>query len=399
MLGDAVERIRSKHRLTQQSAILEATSDFVSYVDPDGKVLYINRAGRKMLGIGENEDLASIRIPEYQPAWATERLMNEGFPTAMNTGVWHGESAIIGADNEEIPVSQVLMAHKLKNGELDYYSTIMRDISELRKAEHEKEKLTDQLYESDKMASIGQLAAGVAHEINNPVGYIYSNLNTMNKYLWKVVKTIKESGALEDIHAELEDLLTDFGDAIAESLEGADRVRQIVSDLRSFSRADSGKIESVNIVRCIETSLNVVWNQLKYHCKVEKEYDDLLMVNCYPSKIDQVLVNLLVNAGQATQGKEGLIKITARVEGDDVIVSIRDNGVGIPEENLKAIFDPFFTTKDVGSGTGLGLSVSYGIVQEHGGRIEVDSKVGEGTEFRVILPLIQPVAKPEIATT
>jgi two-component system sensor histidine kinase TtrS len=274
--------------------------------------------------------------------------------------------------------------------------TITQDeIVKRKQAEKERKILTSQLHQADKMASIGQLAAGVAHEINNPIAYIYSNLNTMNKYLLKIAKEIKKITASEEDVGRMDELTADFGDAISESLEGADKVKKIVADLKGFSRADDAKPEPTDLNKGLESTLNVIWNQLKYHCKVEKDFGDLPEVSCFPSQISQVFLNMLVNAGHATKGQSGLIKIRSWSDKTSVYISIKDNGCGIPADGLSKIFEPFYTTKDVGEGTGLGLSLSYDIIKRHNGSIEVKSVVGEGTEFVISLPSkksVQPIA-------
>jgi len=192
---------------------------------------------------------------------------------------------------------------------------------------------------------------------------------------------------------EINEMIDDFGEAIDESLEGAKRVKQIVDDMKGFSRVDSLGIEKADLNIGLEATLNIVWNQIKYNCKVEKDLGDIPFIECHPNQINQVILNLLVNAGQATAGKDGLIKIRTWFDQDMVHLSISDNGCGIPPENLPRLFEAFFTTKDVGEGTGLGLSLSHDIVEKHGGKITASSEVGVGTEFVLSLPLVfEPVA-------
>ena len=242
----------------------------------------------------------------------------------------------------------------------------------------------EKLIQADKLAAIGTLAAGVAHEINNPIGFINSNLNTMGKYLKKIKSYIDEPD--EDDREDINDIIDDFKDAIEESVDGTNRVKKIVADLKSFSRVDKSDKEAVNLNEGIESTLNIVWNELKYNCKVEKEFGELPDIYCYPNQINQVFMNILVNAGHAIEGDNGLIKIKTWHENNSIYISIKDNGKGIPPENQKKIFEPFYTTKEVGKGTGLGLSLVYDIVKKHNGHIEVNSEVGVGTEFVISLP-------------
>ncbi len=258
-----------------------------------------------------------------------------------------------------------------------------------------------QILQSEKMASIGQLAAGVAHEINNPMGFISSNLGTLSKYLNKlaefintqieIIESLNSTDASERLNElkkklKLDYILEDLGQLIKESLEGTDRVKKIVQNLKSFSRVDEAEYKFADINECIESTLNIVWNELKYKATVTKEYGEIPQSKCYPHQLNQVFMNLLVNAAQAIE-KQGEIKIKTW-NGDGFInISISDSGSGIPEDKLNRIFEPFFTTKPVGKGTGLGLSITYDIVKKHGGGIEVASKAGQGTTFTVRLPV------------
>lgn len=267
-----------------------------------------------------------------------------------------------------------------------------------------------QLLQSEKLASIGQLAAGVAHEINNPIGYVHSNLGTLENYLrdlFDLLAKYQESeadlndgGLRERIAAlrekyDLDYLREDVPALMHESQEGITRVKKIVQDLKDFSRADSTlDFQLADLHHGLDSTLNIVHNEIKYKADVVKEYGDLPQIECLPSQLNQVFMNLLVNAAHAMKDKErGTIRVrTGRGSENEVWVEVADDGNGISPENMKKIFDPFFTTKPVGKGTGLGLSLAYGIVQKHSGRIEVKSEVGKGTTFRVVLPIARPEA-------
>jgi PAS domain S-box-containing protein len=267
------------------------------------------------------------------------------------------------------------------NGWIDGVVGLTQDVTEQHRHQ-------TQLMQSEKLAGIGTLAAGVAHEINNPIGYINSNLNTMKRYLEKVHAYLQGLAHPNlQQQAAIGEIMADFDDAIDESIEGTGRVKSIVVDLKSFSRVDRAEKEYANLNEGIESTLNVVWNELKYKCKVNKEFGKLPELFCMPNQLNQVFMNILVNAGHAITGDSGIIRINTCADEHNIHVSIRDNGCGIPEEHLKRIFEPFFTTKDVGKGTGLGLSLSHDIIKKHKGTLEVKSKVGEGTEFVITLPL------------
>ena len=267
-------------------------------------------------------------------------------------------------------------------------------------------KLSDaqsKLIQSEKLASIGQLAAGVAHEINNPIGFIFSNFGTLEQYLEDLFQmldayeqaeaSVSDGAALARIRSlkadlDIDYLKEDIPNLMRESRDGIQRVRKIVQDLKDFSRVDARQEwESVDLHAGIDSTLNIVNNEIKYKADVVKHYGALPEVQCLPSELNQVFMNLLVNAAHAITAERGTITISTGVEGPNVWVEVADTGAGIAQENLKRIFDPFFTTKPVGKGTGLGLSLSYGIVQKHSGRMEVHSELGVGTRFRITLPI------------
>ncbi|RON30293.1 ATP-binding protein [Pseudomonas lini] len=272
----------------------------------------------------------------------------------------------------------------------------------------ERKQLESQLVQSEKLASLGQLAAGVAHEINNPIGFISSNLGTLDGYfkqLQDMLDAYREAenaiGSSEVIdrlgqlreRVELDFLREDIPLLIKESKEGIGRVGQIVKDLKDFSRVDSNQEwQWANLQQGIESTLNIVANELKYKADVVKEFQKLPDIECLPSQINQVIMNLIVNASQAMGPERGTITLRTGLEGETVSIEIVDTGIGIEPENLQKIFDPFYTTKPVGQGTGLGLSLSYGIVKKHRGDISVRSEVGVGSTFRVELPVRQSKA-------
>lgn len=265
------------------------------------------------------------------------------------------------------------------------------------------EEAHNQLLQSEKMASIGQLAAGVAHEINNPIGYVSSNLQSLGSYVYDLLRVVDAATAAEMApgdrsaldalcrEVDLDYLRKDLAAMLAESREGIDRVRHIVQDLKDFSHADETSFAWADLHRGLDSTLNIVANELKYRADVIREYGDLPQVECVASQLNQVFMNLLVNAAQAMPtDKRGRITVrTTCIDDKQIAVEIADDASGIPPEILKRIFDPFFTTKPVGKGTGLGLSLSYGIVQKHHGSISVTSTVGEGTCFRIELPISQ----------
>jgi signal transduction histidine kinase len=281
---------------------------------------------------------------------------------------------------------------------------LRRSNIELTELNNQLSVTQQQLVQADKMASIGQLAAGVAHEINNPIGYIFSNFNSLQQYLddlftmlddyRQAESSIAAPAVAERLRATRERIDVDFlrediGALMHESREGIVRVRHIVQDLKDFSRVDANQDWTwANLHQGIDSTLNIVSNEVKYKADVVKQYGDIPDIECLPLQINQVIMNLVVNAAHAIGPERGRITISTGVgDAGHVWIDVADNGSGIPPDILPRIFDPFFTTKVVGKGTGLGLSLSYGIVQKHGGRIDVDSEVGKGTRFRVVLPI------------
>jgi signal transduction histidine kinase len=248
------------------------------------------------------------------------------------------------------------------------------------------------------MASIGQLAAGVAHEINNPVGYVYSNIGTLQGYvddLLSVVRHLRGKGDGKEPSCDVDFLEEDIPQLMSETREGLDRVKKIVQDLKDFSRIDkSDDWEDANLVKGLESTLNIVQNEIKYKATVVKELVPLPDVPCLPSQLNQVFVNLLVNAAQAIATK-GTIRLRSGFDDASVWVEVSDDGCGMTPEVQSRIFEPFYTTKPVGKGTGLGLSVSYSIVQKHGGRIDLRSAPGQGSTFRICLPRVHEAAVAE----
>lgn len=258
------------------------------------------------------------------------------------------------------------------------------------------EQANRQLLQSEKLAAIGQLAAGVAHEINNPVGYVYSNLQSLETYLtdlFRLTDAVDSAESLDNLRAIKQNIDYDFvrsdlKDVLAESREGIERVKTIVSALKDFSHIEEEEFKPADLHRGIETTLNVVNNELKYKADVVKDFGDLPEVECIISQINQVVMNLLVNAAHAIDDF-GKISIRTRQEADLVVIEVEDTGSGISRENINRIFEPFYTTKPIGKGTGLGLSLSFNIIEKHSGQIDVESTPGKGTWFRITLPVKQ----------
>lgn len=281
-------------------------------------------------------------------------------------------------------------------------------LSDYKNAHKKLQETNQQLIQSEKMASIGQLAAGVAHEINNPVGFISSNMQTLEEYVanyskyLRVVETLKgaiEENNTEKVHLSVEELkkleedmnlsfiMIDMDDLLRESQAGIERIKKIVLDLRTFSREGQDTYELVKIEEVIDGVLNIVHSEIKYKAELKKEYGETPLIKCNAQRLGQVFINLLVNAAQSIKEK-GVIGVKTYAQDKNMYIEIRDTGEGIEEEKLKDIFNPFYTTKPVGKGTGLGLSISYDIVKQHNGELTVESEVGKGTIFIIMLPMV-----------
>ena len=283
---------------------------------------------------------------------------------------------------------------------------INRQVAELQAANDKIADTQAKLIQSEKLASVGQLAAGVAHEINNPIGFVRSNLTTLTEYvetyqtLLKTYQSLtslsedERSGHITEIRKiedreDIEFINEDITELLKDSVDGTARVRDIVQGLRDFSHTGGQSRTRCDLNRCIESTLKIVKNGLQNKCIIETSLQPVPEVMANTGEINQILMNLMVNAGQAV-GDNGLITVKTAMHKNTVQIDIQDNGSGIDPSHLDKLFDPFFTTKPVGEGTGLGLAISYGIIQDHDGEIEVNSELGVGTTFTIRLPVGTP---------
>lgn len=282
----------------------------------------------------------------------------------------------------------------IKPYEIEQLLLQLRRAIEKKQAAAELEASQLQMFQSEKLASIGQLAAGVAHEINNPMGFIISNISTLAKYVNRLIEYIQmqeewahPSQQLQEKRKQfkLDYVIKDIPHLLSESLEGAERVKSIVQNLKAFSRKDEMEWKLADINECLDNTLNVLSNELKYKTSVVKLYGTLPRLHCNPGQLNQVFINLLMNAASAIESS-GTITIKTWSDEYHINVSVTDTGCGIPEDIIGRIFEPFFTTKAVGQGTGLGLSISHNIIKIHGGIIQVESREGHGTTFTISLP-------------
>ncbi|MEG3843412.1 PAS domain S-box protein [Microcoleus sp. herbarium14] len=561
---DITDRKQAEIANRSLAAILEATPDFVGICNLEGRAVYINKAGRKMLGIDENEDISNRQVAEFSAASARSTLQL-AIATAVSGGVWSGETAFVSASGIEIPVSQVIISHSAPDGQPEYISTIARDISDrilaetalrlneqryrsliaataqlvwmtdadgkpieptdwmaytgqsleeatdnwfsaihpddrdltlqawmraveaknlyeiehrlraadgryrhfwvravpvlaadgsirewvgthtdisdrvqvlealkqsaaqyrsqatqLEKAFRDLHETQTQLIQTEKISSLGQLVAGVAHEINNPINFIYGNITHASQYARDLLDLLhlyqehypNPAAQIEESAEEIEiDFLIEDFPKILESMKvGADRIRDLVVSLRNFSRLDEAQMKRVDIHEGIESTLLILQHRLKATAsrraiEVIKEYGHFPKIECYAGQLNQVFMNLIANAIDALEeynskrsSKEiysspNTIRISTSANSDTVTIRIADNGMGINQEVIRKLFDPFFTTKPVGKGTGLGLSISYQIVVEkHRGKLQCVSALAEGAEFVIEIPISQQIS-------
>ena len=401
--------------------ITDSAQDAILMMDPSCNISYWNPAAETMLGytaaeaLGRNLHitLAPERYLEQHLA-AVKSFFRNGLGDAVGRTL---ELSARRKNGTEIPISLSLSSVKIDDR---WHAVgIMRDISEAKRYEAQLKQINEeltarvaeevgknrdkdrQLMQQEKLASIGQLAAGVAHEINNPMGFVMSNLNSLNKYVESlqeyyslVERSAAGSLAVPDRDAlaavrkkyKIDYISNDLKPLIEESIEGAERVRRIVLDLKDFARPDSSDMQPAELNHLVRSTINIVHNELKYVAELDLQLGELPPLLCHPQQINQVITNILVNAAHAIE-HQGVITIRTYSTGPDMFLEITDTGCGIPKEYLSRIFEPFFTTKDVGKGTGLGLSICYDIIKNHNGEIQVTSEVGTGTRFTVRLPV------------
>jgi two-component system NtrC family sensor kinase len=374
---------------------MDCIDDQVIMLDSQGRVKRYNRSSAKFIGQPVEKiiglDWSKFAQSAGMPPLGTNEHCAEYYHKDLNR--WFCCTYYPGGTEGRGELGAVITIHDMTESKLA--------AMEIGKAYDELKVTQSQMIQQEKMASIGQLAAGVAHEINNPTGFVMSNLGTLGKYAERLIdfiaaqaETIGSLGSREEteriaaLHRQLKIkyIIDDLPKLIKESLDGTERVKTIVQNMKNFSRQDLSKCELTNLRDCIENTINIVWNELKYKVTLNREYGELPPLKCYPQQLSQVIMNLLVNAGHAIETR-GEITVRTWLLDKAVCIAISDTGCGISEEHRARIFEPFFTTKEVGKGTGLGLSISFNIVKNHGGAIAVESEVGKGTIFTVTLPL------------
>jgi len=404
--AQAERRIRDLERYNEH--IIQNMNSALLVVDVEGKIEFCNPPAEQILG-ESFEALRGRAIWDWFRGSARHEILlartlerGERFKGA--------ETTIARGDGTSVPIGISCGPLRDSDGAKLGAVLIFQDLTEIT-------LLQRQVLQREKLASIGQLAAGVAHEINNPMGFIHANLFQMTEYVtdlrrvWSLTEELLKAssvGAPQEIEAAAEALasaaaeldvgfvLSDLGKAVRESQEGSERIRHIVQDLQDFSHQDTGERALSDVNQCLDSTASIVWPMMKHRVVLEKDYATLPSIYCNSMQLKQVFMNLLVNAFQAIEakvaesGELGCIRLSTQSRDEGVCISVSDTGIGIARDNLDRIFDPFFTTKKVGAGTGLGLSTSFSIVRRHGGSLRVESREGDGAIFHLVLPFGEP---------
>jgi PAS domain S-box-containing protein len=347
--------------------VFEGVLEGIAVIDDLGVILDVNHAASRLLG-GEREDIRGRALGEFCDVSFDLKGARE---TIWQTGVFKGELKMRGIPEDARDVEMEVKGQILPGQTL----VVMRDVTE-------QKRLRRLAALNDKLATVGTLAAGIAHEINNPLGYVLGNLEILKDLFDGMKAGVPEKGP---------EFYSDIRRYVAETIDGGEKIRDIVRGLKAFSRSNGDEMTSVNVNNLVDSALSMTFHQIKYKAKVERKLDPSLpplVVNI--TKLQQVFVNILMNAAQAMAAgniEDNQIRVWTGMEGGKVFVRISDTGKGIPPEILEHVFDPFFTTKAVGEGTGLGLSISHEIVKGYNGDIRVESELGKGTTFTIFLPV------------
>jgi len=420
MVGTNADITSRKHAQERLQAFIQAIPDLIIRVRADGLCLDFKASAHEppMLPpealIGKN--LFTLPFPPRMINPLREKLSHvlssgalEVFEYSLETphGLQHYETRVVRSEVDEV-VCIVRNITESKTAEEQQRRQAEQLEERVRQVTRELESRQAQLIQSEKLASLGQMAASIAHEINNPVSYVSSNLSTLESYISvlrrlldfylqverqlgpapaePVARLLEQARALRE-QEKLDELLRDMDELLGDSREGTARIREFIQGLKTFVREESGEPQLADLNKGVMMTLRMLRHEFKQKCEVHCELAPLPLMRCFPTQLNQVFMNLLVNAVQAIE-QRGVIHVTSVKEGDEAVVRIRDTGPGMSHETLSRIFTPFFTTKPAGQGTGLGLSICYAIINSHKGRIEVQSELGTGTTFTVRLPIV-----------
>lgn len=387
-LLDITRRKEMEEKLRLYREVFMHSVDVIMVLDRDGRIVERNPAHERRTGFAD-ADIVGRSAYDLLPSDKAAEIRK----AIESYGSYRGEASGLRKDGGRIPIDVSIFPIHDENGRLELYVSMGRDISTIKKAldelaatNQELRQTQAQLVQSEKMASLGSLVAGIAHEINTPVGAMTSMHDTLLRGVEKLKAHLKAADPERfEADAKLKSLFEVIDEANQVIRSGSTRVAEIVRRLRSFARLDEAELKKVDIHEGLEDTLTLVHHEIKHHIEIVRDFGDVPPISVYPSRLNQVFLNLINNARQAIQDK-GTITIRTGVEDGMVFIAVTDDGAGIPEANLAKVFDPGFTTKGVGVGTGLGLSICYQIVKDHRGRIEVESALGRGSTFTIWLP-------------
>jgi PAS domain S-box-containing protein len=383
VLFEVAQRARQARQQARESEdrvrlLLDSTAEAICGLDLDGSIIFCNPPALRLLGLDRPDELLgrSFYVMARLPG-AAQPLPQVWVEAAVRSYArLEQELQLLRRDGATVPVQHTATA-MLRQGKLVGRVITFIDITERKRAEEALRKSQAQLRMADRLATVGTLSAGVAHEINNPLAYTLANLG----YVRDAVARLADAPGID---------LAELRASIDEAVEGAERVRRIVKDMKTLSHVDDERVASVDVESALDASVNMAFHELRQRAQVVRDYSGVPLVRCNEGRLVQVFLNLLVNAAQAIPGNapdRNEVRVATCVDGRGrVAVEISDTGGGIPEEVLPRIFDPFFTTKPVGVGTGLGLSICHSLISGMGGEIEVASKIGVGTRFLIMLP-------------
>jgi PAS domain S-box-containing protein len=396
--SEQAEKLLAEARETQARLelfrqVFMNTSDGITILDPQGRIIERNPAHRELTGYADQE------VCGKSPGML---ICPEGFKQIRaqleKSGHFRGEVDVITKQGDTINLDLSVFPLHDERGNLIYHTGMGRDVTQRKQAEKLRREMVrkleqtnqelkttqTQLVQSEKMAALGMLVAGIAHEINTPVGAIHSMHNTLALSVAKLKERLITLPELAD-DKRLKRVLATMENATTVIGSGTSRVTSIVRRLRSFARLDEAELKRVDLHEGIEDTLTIIHHEIKHRLTIAREFGEIPTIACYPGQLNQVFLNLLINANQAIEGS-GTITITTSCDEHHVKIAISDDGQGMPPDVVRQVFDPGFTTKGVGVGTGLGLSICYQIIRDHRGTIEVDSKEGQGSTFTVVLP-------------
>ncbi|PZV12994.1 MAG: hypothetical protein DCF20_16620 [Pseudanabaena sp.] len=443
--GELESRVQQRtQELQKLNTILEAASDYISIADPQGKSLWLNQQFKQLLPDLTDADIRQLQLFDFYPQWAKELVINQGIPTAMKHGTWLGETAILAPTGREIPVSQLIIAHKSANGEVEYFSTIVRDISDRKAAEVQLQQQSEQLEQAnqllaeysqnleqkvedrtnalkvaqqqliaqEKLASLGTLTAGIAHELRNPLNFVTNFARGSIELSQDLLETIQPLlSSLElDISEFVETLIDDIQENATTIRAHAQRAENIIANMMQHARTDNAKADPqpTQINDLLDQSLKLAYHSKKmqdsnFNLAIQTNYaDDLALVDIVQGAMSRAFINLIDNACDAMRFQQVKFKDDSSKDyqptlnistcnlGDRVEIRIGDNGCGVAPEIQAKILDPFFTTKPPGEGTGLGLSLTHDIiVKQHQGTLMINSNMtnaSQTTEIIVTIP-------------